>query len=139
MKVVKKTKAYTIYKKASGRFAVKNAENEWIKAIEEAQSTFSIDVDNGSYTNFRRFINQDKLPPPKLLIIATLPFPSLENPLVSSKVNYYKKQYKDWFYSYLLPTALQEMQRSLISLRASKGTITLLDNRINYRSYGKGS
>jgi len=52
-------------------------------------------------------------------------------------VNYYKKQYKDWFYSYLLPTALQEMQRSLISLRASKGTITLLDNRINYRSYGK--
>ena len=81
--------------------------------------------------------NQDKLPPPKLLIIPTLPFPSLENPLVSSKVNYYKKQYKDWFYSYLLPTALQEMQRSLISLRASKGTITLLDNRINYRSYGK--
>lgn len=81
--------------------------------------------------------NQDKLPAPKLLIISTLPFPSLENPLVSSKVNYHKKRYKDWFYSYLLPTALQEMQRSLISLRESQGTITLLDNRISYRSYGK--
>lgn len=28
-------------------------ENEWVKALEESKSTFSIDVDNASYTNFR--------------------------------------------------------------------------------------
>ena len=39
------------------------AENKWIQSREEDQSTFSIDVDNASYTNFRRFANQGKLPP----------------------------------------------------------------------------
>ncbi|XOV66716.1 MAG: von Willebrand factor type A domain-containing protein [Fluviicola sp.] len=38
-------------------------ENEWIKSSDEAKSTFSIDVDNAAYTNFRRFVNQDQLPP----------------------------------------------------------------------------
>ncbi len=38
-------------------------ENLWIKSSEENKSTFSIDVDNGSYTNFRRYINEEKLPP----------------------------------------------------------------------------
>ena len=32
--------------------------------------------------------NQGKLPNPQLLIIATLPIPSLENPLVAAQVNY---------------------------------------------------
>jgi Ca-activated chloride channel family protein len=38
-------------------------ENLWIKSFEENKSTFSIDVDNGSYTNFRRFVNNSQLPP----------------------------------------------------------------------------
>jgi len=38
-------------------------ENEWVKTLDEIQSTFGIDVDNGSYTNFRRFINRNQLPP----------------------------------------------------------------------------
>jgi Ca-activated chloride channel homolog len=38
-------------------------ENKWIKSVEEEKSTFSIDVDQASYTNFRRFINQGQLPP----------------------------------------------------------------------------
>ncbi|MFT4600662.1 MAG: Ca-activated chloride channel family protein, partial [Arenicella sp.] len=38
-------------------------ENKWVKTIDELQSTFGIDVDNASYTNFRRFINQGQLPP----------------------------------------------------------------------------
>ena len=38
-------------------------ENSWIKANEEKKSTFSIDVDNASYTNFRRFVNNRQLPP----------------------------------------------------------------------------
>ncbi|MGB5594851.1 MAG: helicase C-terminal domain-containing protein, partial [Crocosphaera sp.] len=80
--------------------------------------------------------HQDKLPIPKLLIVATLPIPSLENPLVAAQVNYYKKQHKDWFRFYLLPTALQEIQRAVMPLRESQGIVALLDNRVNYRSYG---
>ena len=38
-------------------------ENEWVKTSDEVQSTFGIDVDNGSYTNFRRFVTQNQLPP----------------------------------------------------------------------------
>jgi Ca-activated chloride channel family protein len=38
-------------------------ENQWVKAGKESKSTFGIDVDNGSYTNFRRFANNNQLPP----------------------------------------------------------------------------
>ncbi|MEA5510020.1 ATP-dependent DNA helicase [Crocosphaera sp. UHCC 0190] len=80
--------------------------------------------------------NQAILPVPQLLIIATLPIPSLENPLVSALVSNYKKRHKDWFRLYLLPTALQELQRAVMPLRESQGIVALLDNRVNYRSYG---
>lgn len=79
---------------------------------------------------------QAKIPNPQLLIIATLPLPSLENPLVAGKVEYYKKQKQDWFRLYLLPHSLREIQRSVLSIRENQGIVVLLDNRVNYRSYG---
>ena len=38
-------------------------ENRFMSPLTEALSTFSIDVDAASYTNFRRFINQGQKPP----------------------------------------------------------------------------
>ncbi|MCR9172482.1 MAG: von Willebrand factor type A domain-containing protein [bacterium] len=38
-------------------------ENDWVNSSDEIKSTFSIDVDNAAYTNFRRFVNQGQLPP----------------------------------------------------------------------------
>ena len=38
-------------------------ENDWVHAGKEPKSTFGIDVDNASYTNFRRFVTQGLLPP----------------------------------------------------------------------------
>ena len=38
-------------------------ENEFLLAINNPKSTFSIDVDTASYSNVRRFINDGKLPP----------------------------------------------------------------------------
>ncbi len=81
--------------------------------------------------------HQDDLPSPQLLIIATLPLPSLEHPLVASRVNYYKHQHQDWFRGYLLPTALQAIQRAVMPLRESQGIVTILDSRVNSHSYGK--
>ncbi|AFZ36863.1 ATP-dependent DNA helicase [Stanieria cyanosphaera PCC 7437] len=81
--------------------------------------------------------HQTQLPTPQLLIIATLPLPSLENPLVASRVAYYKSQRQDWFRLYLLPSALRKIQQAILPLRESQGVVALLDNRVNYRSYGK--
>jgi len=39
-------------------------ENEFLDALSNPLSTFSIDVDTASYSNTRRFINDSKLPPP---------------------------------------------------------------------------
>jgi ATP-dependent DNA helicase DinG len=82
-------------------------------------------------------VHQAKLSPPQLLILATLPLPSLENPLVASRVAYYKRQRQDWFRLYLLPTAIRTLQQAVLPLRQSQGVIAILDSRVNYRSYGK--
>nr|WP_306465740.1 helicase C-terminal domain-containing protein [Spirulina major] len=79
---------------------------------------------------------QDILPTPQLLIVATLPFPSTENPLVAARVAYYKHRHQDWFRNYMLPVALRELQRAVLPLRDSQGVVALLDNRVNHRSYG---
>ena len=78
-----------------------------------------------------------ELAKPQLLIMTTLPLPSLENPLVASRVAYYKRQRQDWFRLYLLPTALKAIQQAIIPLRESQGVVALFDNRVNHRSYGK--
>ncbi|MGD1896914.1 MAG: helicase C-terminal domain-containing protein [Phormidesmis sp.] len=87
--------------------------------------------------------NQASFAPPALLIITTLPIPSLENPLVASRVATYKKRRQDWFKAYLLPEALSTLQQAIAPVRSYKsqhgepGVVALLDNRVNYRSYGK--
>ena len=81
--------------------------------------------------------HQGVLPAPKLLIVATLPIPSLENPLVAGQVAYYKQRRLDWFRLYLLPAALRELQRAIAPVRESQGVVALLDNRVNHRSYGR--
>lgn len=77
------------------------------------------------------------VPTPQLLGIATLPLPSLEDPLVAARVSYYKRSRQDWFRLYLLPTALRELQRAILPIRESRGVVALLDNRVNSRSYGQ--
>ncbi|MGC1307108.1 MAG: helicase C-terminal domain-containing protein [Phormidesmis sp.] len=78
---------------------------------------------------------------PGLLIITTLPIPSLENPLVAGRVATYKRRRQDWFKAYLLPEALSELQHAVAPVRShpspNGGVVALLDNRVNYRSYGR--
>jgi ATP-dependent DNA helicase DinG len=93
---------------------------------------------------------------PGLLIITTLPIPSLENPLVAGRVAAYKRRQQDWFKAYLLPEALSELQHAVAPMRSRanpmlnqgshpqgshpqgshQSVVALLDNRVNYRSYG---
>jgi ATP-dependent DNA helicase DinG len=80
--------------------------------------------------------HQNVLPAPHLLIIATLPLPSLENPLVAGRVAHYKRSHQDWFRLYLLPAALNELQRAIAPVRENQGVVALLDSRVVNRSYG---
>lgn len=79
---------------------------------------------------------QTVLPIPQLLVITTLPIPSLEHPLVAGRVTQYKAQRLNWFTHYLLPETLNELQRAIAPLRQGHGIVALLDNRVNHRSYG---
>jgi ATP-dependent DNA helicase DinG len=81
--------------------------------------------------------HQDNLPTPALMIIATLPIPSLENPLVAAKVGFYKQQRQDWFRLYLLPTGLRILHRAISPMRSSQGIVAIFDNRIDRRIYGQ--
>jgi ATP-dependent DNA helicase DinG len=76
-------------------------------------------------------------PTPQLLGIATLPIPSLENPVVAGRVAYYKQQRQDWFRLYLLPTAIHELQRAIAPVRERQGLVALFDSRVIHRSYGQ--
>lgn len=81
--------------------------------------------------------HQAVLPAPNLLVIATLPLPSLEDPLVAGRVAHYKRSRQDWFRLYLLPEALSELQQAVAPVREAQGVVALLDNRVNHRSYGQ--
>ncbi|CCH64488.1 FIG00872451: hypothetical protein [Richelia intracellularis HM01] len=80
--------------------------------------------------------NQNILPSPQLLIISTLPLPSLEHPLVAGKVAHYKRLHQDWFRLYLLPVATNKLQRAIAPVRENQGIVALLDSRVVNRSYG---
>ena len=80
--------------------------------------------------------HQSVLPAPHLLAIATLPIPSLENPLVAGRVAHYKRLRQDWFRLYLFPEALSELQRAIAPVRECQGVVALLDSRVIHRSYG---
>ncbi|MFN5515595.1 MAG: ATP-dependent DNA helicase [Cyanobacteriota bacterium] len=79
---------------------------------------------------------QHRFPSPGLVIFATLPIPSLENPLVASRVNAYKRRHQDWFRDYLLPSALQAIQSAVLPLGEETKLLAILDSRVNSRSYG---
>jgi ATP-dependent DNA helicase DinG len=81
--------------------------------------------------------HQRVLPTPQLLAIATLPIPSLEDPLVAGRVAYYKQQRQDWFRLYLLPEALSHLQQAIAPVREHQGVVALFDNRVVHRSYGQ--
>jgi ATP-dependent DNA helicase DinG len=94
--------------------------------------------DNGILVTDWEFWQQHQtvLPNPQLLVITTLPIPSLEHPIVAGRVTYYKHLRQDWFRLYLLPEALSTLQRAIAPVRDSQGVVALLDSRVLFRSYG---
>tara|TARA_Y100001970_G_C14258815_1_gene877820 strand:+ start:2657 stop:4111 length:1455 start_codon:yes stop_codon:yes gene_type:complete len=74
---------------------------------------------------------------PEQIIIALLPIPSIDIPVIKKKVEYLKLQSKDWFRSYLLPKATLDLSRSIFSLRHNSGRLVILDGRIKSRKWAR--
>ena len=79
---------------------------------------------------------QDQLPLPGQLIIAILPFSSLESPLIAARVNAFKKQGRDWFRDLLLPEVVNILPKIVEPVRRNQGRVAILDGRLRARSWG---
>ena len=80
---------------------------------------------------------QDCLSIPHQLIVAVLPLPSIEEPLIAARVEALKRQGRDWFRELLLPEALTLLPQAVAPLRVNSGRIAILDGRLRSRSWGE--
>jgi Ca-activated chloride channel family protein len=75
--------AYTLCGQTPGSESYNNiVENDWFNTSDKPLSTFSVDVDEASYSNVRRFLTEGALPPPDAVRIEEL-------------VNYFDYDYPD--------------------------------------------
>ncbi|ABM72958.1 Rad3-related DNA helicase [Prochlorococcus marinus str. MIT 9515] len=74
---------------------------------------------------------------PEQIIIPLLPIPNMSEPIneitVLNKINLSK----DWFREFLLPEAIQKLERSISPLRKNSGKLIILDGRLNKRKWGR--
>jgi ATP-dependent DNA helicase DinG len=80
---------------------------------------------------------QNSVETPQILVVCSLPFANLDDPLIKARIALCKQQRRDWFRSYLLPIMLGRLQRGLSPLRRTQGLVALVDSRVNSRSYGQ--
>ncbi|USS89915.1 helicase C-terminal domain-containing protein [Fructilactobacillus cliffordii] len=76
----------------------------------------------------------------KSIIIPRIPFAAPDSPLMRARAHYLKQQNKNPFTSYSLPHAIIEMKQGigrLLRRSDDHGIITILDNRILTKRYGK--
>ncbi len=74
---------------------------------------------------------------PEQIIIPLLPIPDIGEPINSITVSYNKKLSKDWFRDYLLPEAIEKLDKSVSPLRRNSGKLIILDGRVNKRKWGR--
>ena len=71
------------------------------------------------------------------IIIPLLPIPDMQVPINVINVYHYKKLAKDWFREFLLPEAIEKIERSVSPLRRNSGKLIILDGRANKRRWGR--
>ena len=74
---------------------------------------------------------------PEQIIVPLIPIPSISDPINEITVSYYKKKSKDWFREYLLPEAIEKIDKAVSPLRRNAGKLVILDGRISRREWGK--
>ncbi len=74
---------------------------------------------------------------PEQIIIPLLPIPNMSEPINEITVSNNKNHSKDWFREFLLPEAIQKLERSISPLRKNAGKLIILDGRANKRKWGR--
>ena len=74
---------------------------------------------------------------PQQIIIPLLPIPNISEPINEITVSHNKKISKDWFREFLLPEAIEKLERSISPLRRNSGKLIILDGRASKRTWGR--
>ena len=74
---------------------------------------------------------------PEQIILPLLPIPDMNEPINGINVSHHKKLAKDWFREFLLPEAIEKLERSVSPLRKNSGKLIILDGRANKRRWGR--
>ena len=74
---------------------------------------------------------------PEQIIIPLLPIPNMAEPINQITVSHKKQLSKDWFREFLLPDAIEKIERSIAPLRKNSGKLVILDGRANKRKWGR--
>ena len=74
---------------------------------------------------------------PEQIIIPLLPIPDIAKPINKINISHNKKLSKDWFRDFLLPDAIETLERSISPLRKNSGKLIILDGRANKRKWGR--
>ena len=81
--------------------------------------------------------NSYSIKSPEQIIIPLLPIPSIEEPINAFTVSHNRNLSKDWFREFLLPEAIEKLERSVCTLRRNSGKLIILDGRANKRRWGR--
>ncbi len=74
---------------------------------------------------------------PEQIIVPLLPIPDLNKPINGFNISNHKKHSKDWFREFLLPEAIEKLEKSVSPLRKNSGKLIILDGRVNKRTWGR--
>ena len=61
----------------------------------------------------------------------------MSEPINNITVSHNKKLSKDWFREFLLPQAIEKLERSISPLRKNSGKLIFLDGRAKKRKWGR--
>ncbi|AMM44956.1 ATP-dependent helicase [Bacillus phage SP-15] len=73
------------------------------------------------------------------VIIDKIPFPQVGDPVVEAKVDYLKRQGKDWFNDFYVPHGIISLVQGfgrLIRSMDDSGVVAIMDNRLIIKNYG---
>ncbi len=74
---------------------------------------------------------------PDQIIIPVLPIPDITDPINEQTISYYFKYSKDWFRDFLLPEAVNKLDKAVSPLRKNSGSLVILDGRVSNREWGR--
>ena len=81
--------------------------------------------------------NQILCQSPDQIIIPLLPIPDITDPFNEQTIFYHLNNSSDWFRDFLLPEAINKLDKAVLPLRKNAGSLVILDGRARNREWGR--